>query len=137
MDRSDEVEALVLACYESWRTGDIAAFQSMLANDETVLMIGTDPEEWWSGPNAVIEALRGLVPQTADLELLPGHPQAFESGDVAWFSDRAAWRLPDRTEVPFRMTGVVIREGGGWKMLQTHLSIGVANEDVIGRELPV
>jgi ketosteroid isomerase-like protein len=137
MDRSGEVEALVLACYESWRTGDIAVFESLLANDETVLMVGTDPEEWWSGPNAVIEALRSLLPQTADLELLPGHPQAFESGDVAWFADRAAWVLPNRTEVPFRMTGVVIREAGGWKMLQTHLSIGVANEDVIGRELPV
>ena len=99
-------------------------------------MVGTDPEEWWSGPNAVIEALRSLLPQTADLELLPGHPQAFESGDVAW-SRTAPWVLPNRTEVPFRMTGVVIREAGGWKMLQTHLSIGVANEDVIGRELPV
>jgi SnoaL-like domain len=135
MDRSGEVEALVLACYESLRTGDIAAFASLLANDETVLMIGTDPQEWWSGRNTVIEALKALVPQTSDMELLPGHPEAFAHGDVAWFADRPVWRLADGTEVPFRMTGVVIREATGWKMLQTHVSIGIPNEDVIGREL--
>ena len=31
MDRSGEVESLVLACYESWRTGDIAVFESLLS----------------------------------------------------------------------------------------------------------
>jgi hypothetical protein len=136
MDRSGEVEALVLACYEAWGTGDVAAFESLLANDETVLLVGTDPNEWWSGRNAIIEALRALLPEVADMEFVPGHPQAFEYGDVAWYADRAAWRLPDGTEVPFRMTGVVIREAAAWKMLQTHLSIGIANEDVIGREPP-
>ncbi len=113
MDRSGEVEALVLACYESWRTGDIAVFESLLANDETVLMVGTNPEEWWSGPNAVIEALRSLLPQTADLELLPGHPQAFESGDVAWFADRARVGAPKSDRGTFPDDGCS-HTGGRW-----------------------
>ena len=96
MDRSGEVEALVLACYEAWGTGDVAAFESLLANDETVLLVGTDPNEWWSGRNAIIEALRALLPEVADMEFVPGHPQAFEYGDVAWYADRAAWRLARR-----------------------------------------
>jgi len=38
--------------------------------------------------------------------------------------------------VPTRLTGAAIRESGVWKLIQTHISVGVANEEAIGHELP-
>jgi len=33
------------------------------------------------------------------------------------------------------MTSVFHQEDGAWKLVQSHYSIGVSNEDVVGREL--
>ena len=40
---------------------------------------------------------------------------------------RAALILTDGTEASFRWTAVFRQEGGEWKMIQGHASIGVAN----------
>jgi ketosteroid isomerase-like protein len=37
--------------------------------------------------------------------------------------------------VPFRLTAVFRREANGWKIIQQHLSIGIRNEEVVGKEL--
>ncbi len=60
---------------------------------------------------------------------------AFEEGTVGWVADQGTFRMPDGTEVPFRMTVVVHREDGDWKVVQEHASIGVRNEDALGVEL--
>jgi hypothetical protein len=46
---------------------------------------------------------------------------------------RAELRLPDGGELPFRITCVLHREEGEWKFVQSHASIGVANEQTVGR----
>ena len=44
-------------------------------------------------------------------------------------------KLPDGTEIPFRITGVYHQENGEWKVVQWHASIGISNEEAIGQEL--
>ena len=86
---------MVLACYEAWGTGgDLAAFESLLANDETVLLVGTDPNEWWSGRNAIIEALRALLPEETDTTFVPGIPR--RSSMETWPGERGPRRMEAR-----------------------------------------
>ena len=106
MDRSGEVEALVLACHEAWGAGDVAAFEPLLANDETVLLIETGPKEWWSGRNAVIEALRALLPEVADMEFVPGHPPGVR------VQRRGLVRGPRRMDASRRDRGAFPNDGG-------------------------
>jgi hypothetical protein len=69
------------------------------------------------------------------MRIWPGDIEAYVEGDLGWFADRPRFVLLDGTEVPFRHTGVFRREGGEWKLVQAHTSLGIPNEDVIGFEL--
>ena len=137
MKRSSGVESMVRDFYDAMKRGDAGALADLVADGDDVLTIGTDPEEWWEGHDrtaavwkAQIEAMGGSI------ELVGGNPRAHESGDVGWFADRPSFVLPGGTEVPTRLTGVATREGGRWRLIQAHISMGVSNEEAVGRELP-
>lgn len=137
MERSGQIESLVRDMYDAMKRGDAPGVAGLLANDASVLMIGTDPDEWWSGRDRISEVFRDQVEAMGgSIELVGGDPQGYAVGDAGWFADRPAFKLPDGTEVPTRLTGAAIREAGEWKLIQTHISVGVANEEAIGHELP-
>jgi hypothetical protein len=46
-------------------------------------------------------------------------------------------RLPDGTEIGLRATAVLHKEGGAWKFIQGHFSIGVPNKEAVGKPLTV
>ena len=81
-------------------------------------------ENWLSALEALLVE-RGLI--TRD---------AYREGSVGWMGDRAAWRLQDGTEVPFRLTAIFHKENGDWKIVQFHTSVGVPNESTVGMALP-
>jgi hypothetical protein len=70
----------------------------------------------------------------AGITVVPGDTRGYREGDIGWVASRAAFRLPDGTEVPARMTAVFRRESGDWKVVQGHASIGVGNEEATGVE---
>jgi ketosteroid isomerase-like protein len=53
-------------------------------------------------------------------------------GDVAWAEGRGRFTSAGGGERPVRMTGVLIREDGQWKVVQSHASVGVPNADIFG-----
>jgi len=53
-------------------------------------------------------------------------------GDIAWAEGRGRFTRADGAERPVRMTGVLVREDGQWKVVQSHASIGVPNADIFG-----
>ncbi len=67
--------------------------------------------------------------------LTDANPQAYSEGTVGWVADYPKLRLPDGTEIPFRITTVYPKENGAWKMVQWHGSIGVPNEEMVGQDL--
>jgi ketosteroid isomerase-like protein len=137
VERSGQIESLVHDLYDAMKRGDAPGIAGLVANDASVLMIGTDPDEWWSGRDRISAVFRDQVEAMGgSIELVGGEPEGYAAGDVGWFADRPSFKLPDATEVPTRLTGAAIREAGVWKFVQTHISIGVANEEAIGQALP-
>ena len=67
---------------------------------------------------------------------VPGDPQVFREGSVGWVADRATFKLPDGTERPVRITVVLHKENGEWKIVHVHGSFGIPNEEAFGQELP-
>ena len=43
----------------------------------------------------------------------------------------------DAQATVIRITMVFHREGDGWRLVQSHTSVGVANEQASGQELPI
>jgi ketosteroid isomerase-like protein len=134
MERSADLEAWLKDGYASMERGDVDALDGVVSRAEGTVMIGTDPNEWWHGHEAIrkafeeqVEAFGGGFPLTA------GDPRAYVEGDVGWISDRPSFRLPDGVAVKTRLTGVVHRENDGWCWVQAHFSIGVPNEDAFAQ----
>ena len=138
MERSTELEEFVRDSYAIMARGDVEAFDAAMSRSEGTLMIGTDPEEWWEGSDAIRVAFQGQTEAMGGgLPLVGGDPRGYVEGDIGWIADRPSFRLPDGTEIQTRLTGVLRRVDGSWCWVQGHTSIGAANESAFGQDLPI
>lgn len=133
MEQAPDLKEVMLRYYTAVSEGDTAFLEGILSSQGEVLIIGTDPEEWWTDPAAIKQALAAQA--GAGIKLIAGELICRREGSVGWVADQAAFVLPDGGEMPFRFTAVFRQEGGEWKMVQAHASIGVPNEDVVGPDL--
>jgi len=135
MEQSPELKALMLRFYEAVSRGDAAFMERFLSKHGDVLVIGTDPNEWWADPTTITQTLQAQA--QAGIQAVAGDLHAYREGSVGWVADRAKFVLPDGTEAPFRWTAVFHQEDGEWKLVQGHASVGVPNEEVLGTDLNV
>lgn len=137
MEASAELGQVLQQFYEAMGRGDIGFIERHTARQDGAVVIGTDPNEWLSGYQAVVRAVQA---QTAEfggaVNFTPGDVQGFREGSVGWAVDRPVLNLPGGA-VPFRISAVFHQEDGVWKAVQVHASLGVANQAVIGHELTV
>jgi ketosteroid isomerase-like protein len=69
--------------------------------------------------------------ETPGFAMRPGVVTAFEEGSMAWVADEPTIAAPDGSEVPARLTAVMRRDGGGWKIVHAHFSVGVPDDEVV------
>lgn len=135
MERSEELVQLTHAMYDAMAKGDVDAFEAAAVDD--VLVIGTDPQEWWTGRDAAAAAFRGQTEAMGGgFPVRAGNPVAYLQGDVGWVADRPSMTMPDGSTAEFRLTFVTVRTDGDWKVAQMHFSAGVPNEEAFGQDLP-
>jgi ketosteroid isomerase-like protein len=110
--------------------GDAERVRSRLSERPDAVHIGTDADEWWTSKQIVdaVAAAGGADEIQAVADDIDIHVQ----GDVAWVEGRGRFTRAGGGERPVRMTGVFVREDGQWKVVQSHASIGVPNDDIFG-----
>jgi ketosteroid isomerase-like protein len=137
VERSTEVEDAYRQYIGAIAGGDSAALAGLIGSGPDVQLVGADPAEWWTGHDAAVEAFRVQMQEMGGgFPIKPGSPQGYASGDVGWLADRPTLTLPDG-ETEFRITTVFHRADGQWRVVQSHASIGVANEEALGQELTI
>lgn len=139
MKPAPELRQLTLRLYAAIASGDVAALDRFFSDQDEALLIGTDPDEWWTGHATIVRAFRTQMEEMGGgFPLVAGQPQAYADGNVGWVADRdARFQMPDGTEVPFRLTLVLHREAGTWRIVQQHVSFGLRNEEALGKALTV
>jgi ketosteroid isomerase-like protein len=137
MNQTVELENLVRRSYDAVSNGDVTFFERYLSCKDGVLYIGTDPQEWVTGYGPINRIYQAQAQEMGSITIEAGDLQAYSSGDSGWVADRPTFRLPDGTAVLVRSTTVFAKEDGEWKVTHMHVSIGVPNQDVVGRELPL
>lgn len=137
MKRSAQIKDTLVQFYDGFSRGDAAGLMDLISSERGVLTIGTDPQEWWDERDAMRRAFEAQLKELGGAILVAGEPQGYEEGSVGWASDRPTIRMADGTEIPTRVTAVVHQEGDRWKLVQTHISLGVANEEVVGQTLTI
>jgi uncharacterized protein (TIGR02246 family) len=126
----DEVRAVFDQMIEAQNAGDAERVRSMLSERPDAVHIGTDAEEWWTSKQ-VVDAV-AAVGGGDDIRTAADDIDVHVQGDVAWAEGRGRFTSAGGGERPVRMTGVLVREDGQWKVVQSHASIGVPNADIFG-----
>jgi ketosteroid isomerase-like protein len=136
MQKSDELVQAYYRFLDAVNRGNLEALDAMVSRDADVSVIGTDPNEWWMGHDSAVQALRsqsGDVGNSASM-VAGSTVEAYVDGNFGWVTDRPLLVLPGG-EMACRVTMLFHREDGAWRMLQSHASFGVRNEDVLGVQL--
>lgn len=125
----DEIRKLLDELIEAQNSGDAPRLRTMLSERADAVHIGTDAEEWWSSGQLVDDV---AAAGSGDIRAVADDIDVHVQGDIAWVEGRGRFTRADGAERPVRMTGVLVREGGQWKLVQSHASIAVPNADIFG-----
>jgi ketosteroid isomerase-like protein len=101
------------------------AIFDMCSRDPNALFIGTAPNEWLQGLAALEPVMSASM--EASSGMAPANPQivAYEEGPVGWIAAQWDVRLPNGSAITLRATTVCHQEGGQWRAVHTHQSVGV------------
>jgi hypothetical protein len=130
MERSPELEQLVMAWFDAASRGEAALVQAHVSPGDGTRLIGSSPDEVFKGGSAVAEFLNGEVEGAGgNVTFSPSDTEAFSEGTVGWATTNITITMPDGLQVSPRWSAVFHMEDGVWKFVQIHASIGIANED--------
>jgi ketosteroid isomerase-like protein len=128
MEQSSSVQEAMRQFYARFSANDVAAFLPCMAQGTEVMVIGTGPTEWYEGGQGWADAYAEQIAAIPGIRLEGGDIRAWEVGDVGWAADQPTFVLPDGTAIKVRLTTVLCREGGEWRLAQAHASFGVPDE---------
>jgi ketosteroid isomerase-like protein len=126
----DEIRELLGELIEAQNSGDAPRLRSMLSERPDAVHIGTDAEEWWTSNQLVDDV--AAAGGGDDIRVVADDIDVHVQGDIAWVEGRGRFTRADGAERPVRMTGVLVREDGQWKIVQSHASIAVPNGAIFG-----
>lgn len=129
MERSTEVESFIGEMYAKMRDGDGQGCAELL-DDEVTIFIGTDADEWWDTPATSKAAFQEQLDSTGGFDIAAGGPIGYAEGAIGWAADQPMMTIGDQS-VPMRMTAVLHRVDGDWRIVQGHLSVAAnINQDL-------
>jgi ketosteroid isomerase-like protein len=126
----DEIRKLLDELIEAQNSGDAPLLRTMLSERPDAIHIGTDAEEWWTS-GQLVDAV-AAAGSGDDIRAVADDIDVHVQGDIAWVEGHGRFTRADGAERPVRMTGVLVREGGQWKLVQSHASIAVPNAYIFG-----
>jgi ketosteroid isomerase-like protein len=94
------------------------------SQDPGVIEIGSAPDAWTEGYEGIATRLTDVFKGLAGVIIEPGEVKAFQEGTIAWLADRPTMTTPEGMHMSARLTAVFRREDAGWKIVQSHFSMG-------------
>lgn len=109
--------------------GDMALYEQFVAPDSDIIVIGSDPEEFYVGWTVVKDSMKDLFNKANNIKMNKKY-QAIKvdpSGDTAWFVERVDFSgtVGDKALMlsDVRYTGTLVKRDGKWLLVQSHASI--------------
>jgi len=106
--------------YEARDTSVLAFFMDDLFSQENILILGTMPNEIYSGYDEATDLVRSDWLEWGDVRLLVQNANISTQGNVAWISTIGfvEFDLSRFLVLPLRFSGVLVQEDFGWKFQQ-------------------
>lgn len=131
MQASSELRRIIDGWFDSVAGGDVSWVERHTSDRAGVRLVGTDPREWLEGSHVAdflreeVQALGGVV------QVARGETEAYCEGSVGWGLATPILTLPNGRQIAPRWSAVFHQEGGEWKLVQLHASVGIANETLL------
>jgi ketosteroid isomerase-like protein len=136
MVASQETIAAVRAVLDrfaaTYAAKDQAGVLGCFAVGPSGVLIGTGEDEWRVGDTAVRAQVERDFAQADSFGVEYGELHIDGTDGVAWFATKATIRASvggEPFESALRLTGVVTRQGDGWRIVQSHLSSPAATQE--------
>ena len=126
MTPSPEIAATMLEFYRRMLAGDADGANDLVSRDPSVVFIGSAGE--WVDDQESFRS--GRLDPGEGLEAGPA-PVAYEGDGVGWFADQPTWVFGDGSKVEMRMSAVLAREAAGWRIVHSHLSVAVPDDQCV------
>ncbi|MCI0584516.1 MAG: nuclear transport factor 2 family protein [Chloroflexi bacterium] len=126
MTPSSEIKATMLEFYRRVLAGEADAANDLISRDPATVFIGSAGE--WVDDQATLRS--GTLPAGEGLVVGPA-PVAFEADGVGWFADQPTWLFADGSKAEMRMSAVLVRDAPGWRIVHTHLSVAVPDDQCV------
>jgi uncharacterized protein (TIGR02246 family) len=128
----EEVRQVIRNWLAAARAWDRAALERLFADDPTAIHFGTASDETYIGSATYLRAMEqqhtATIPDMA-FDFLPGSPVVQARDNVAWVVGQAriSGTTPHHRYFQFdtRVTFVLERIEGAWRIVHSHYSIGV------------
>lgn len=106
--------------YSKRDTKDINSFMQSLYSKNNILILGTMPDEAYSGYENAAKLVKTDWESWGDCKFGIDSANISSSGNTAWFSTRGfvKFDLSSLLVIPLRLSGVMVREGQEWKFQQ-------------------
>jgi hypothetical protein len=122
MQDSPGVRDGILQFYERFSTGDPEEFARGIADVPGVSVIGTAPGEGHDNRRDWVDAYQEGIAELG-LRLEGDDPRGFEEGSFGFGTDTPSFVMPDGSRLPTRLTAVLGRADGEWKIVHLHFSV--------------
>jgi class 3 adenylate cyclase len=134
VERSEEIRRVVERLERAIADGDAESVLGRLSTDPGLLVIGSDPAEWWLGSEARLVWARQLEEFQAAFRVTANRIEAWEEGNVGWASvqETIDW---DGRSIDGRASYILHLEHGEWKVVHVHFSWPQRHVDVLGRAM--
>ena len=126
MAPSSEITSMMLEFYRRMLAGEAEAANDLISRDPAIVFIGSAGE--WIDDQ---ETLRSGKQQPGEGLLAGSHPSAWARGDVGYFVDQPTWLFADGSKAEMRLSAVLQREAGGWRIVQVHQSVAVPDDQCV------
>jgi hypothetical protein len=126
MQQSGEVREAMLRFYDRLSASDVTSFDQLVSQDPATLIIGTAPGEWVTERDRMRFGF-----ETEGVRIHAAEPVGYEEGSLGWVVDEPMFFFPDGSAMKTRLTAVLRREDGAWKLVHMHVSVGVPDDEVV------
>jgi hypothetical protein len=113
--------------YSRRDTSQVNTFMESLYSRENVLILGTNPNEIFSGYERATSLVRSDWESWGDCKFNFDSANISSVGDIAWFSTRGyvEFDLSKLLVIPLRLTGIMVKEDGVWKFQQQQFQFDI------------
>ena len=113
--------------YSNRDTSQVKTFMESLYSRKNVLILGTNPNEIFSGYERASSLVKSDWESWGDCKFNGDSANISSAGDIAWFSTRGyvEFDLSKLLVIPLRLTGIMVKEDGTWKFQQQQFQFDI------------